>query len=503
MLKRVLTVFLSLFLCACCVFTQFSCASVEPFTVTFAAGAEDAYLYSGTAVQTVKNSSELSEPIFVRKGYNFAGWSKSLSQIKEDVTVTAQWLEYTFDVTFEDDSGINDSVTKTYSSGIEIEAPEFTKTGYTLSWDTDFATVTASCVIKAVWTANEYKISFYDGEAPLDIEALSVTYDSVVGTLPVLDDKTDGDKTLKHAGWCDEGGNSIVGGMTWVTDKDVKAYAMWTDGKYIITYDLNGGNVINNPYFYSEEDEITLTAPTKTGYVFDGWTGTDIDEKTTTLTIPRGSTGDRHYEATWTPKLYTFKLDPGDGAVSGSNAVTFTFGKKIGELPVAEKEGYAFAGWKCADYTALLTADTVWEVDTVSGKAILTAQYKRKYTVKFSLTTTVIVNKEIKDIECELIRDGSMKLGNFSEFENYTITVLEGESLGYNGFEIFPVVDPIEPKWSDEYSFRNYWKYVCGDGKVHKVLADTVFNQTNFPSVGSDGVIVLRPHVSANWTPAY
>lgn len=501
MLKRVLTVFLSLLLCACCVFTQFSCASVQPFTVTFAAGAEDAYLYSGTAVQTVNNSSELSEPIFVRKGYNFAGWSKSLSQIKEDVTVTAQWLEYTFDVTFEDDSGENGSVTKTCSSGIEIEAPEFTKTGYTLSWDTDFAAVTASCVIKAVWTANEYKISFYDGEAPLD-KALSVTYDSVVGTLPVLDDKTDGDKTLRHAGWYDEDENSIVGGMKWKTDKDVKAHAKWTDGngKYIITYDLNGGNAINNPYFYSEEDEITLTAPTKTGYVFVGWTGTDIDEKTTTLTIPRGSTGDRHYEATWEPKHYNFTLDPGDGAVSGINTVIFTFGEKIGELPVAVKEGYVFAGWKCADYTALLTADTVWEVDIVSGKAkTLTAQYKRIYTVKFSLTTTV----RKAEVECELIKDGSMKLTDFSEFENYTITVLEGESLGYNGFEIFPVVDPKEPKGSDEYTFRNYWKYVCGDGKVHKVLADTVFNQTNFPSVGSDGVIVLRPHVSANWTPAY
>ena len=72
---------------------------------------------------------------------------------------------------------------------------------------------------------------------------------------------------------------------------------------YSISYDLAGGTMpegLANPTSYTEESEaITLHNPVRTGYTFAGWTGTDLAETTTTVTIAAGSTGARAYTANW------------------------------------------------------------------------------------------------------------------------------------------------------------------------------------------------------------
>ena len=70
---------------------------------------------------------------------------------------------------------------------------------------------------------------------------------------------------------------------------------------YTITYDLDGG-IVNgtNPATYTvESDGITLTNPTREGYTFAGWTGTGLTGATDSVTIAKGSTGNREYTATW------------------------------------------------------------------------------------------------------------------------------------------------------------------------------------------------------------
>lgn len=77
------------------------------------------------------------------------------------------------------------------------------------------------------------------------------------------------------------------------------AYAPIT---YTIGYELDGGTVDGtNPTEYTAEtDSFTLINPTKDGHTFAGWTGTGLDEATETMTIAKGSTGNRSYTATWT-----------------------------------------------------------------------------------------------------------------------------------------------------------------------------------------------------------
>lgn len=72
---------------------------------------------------------------------------------------------------------------------------------------------------------------------------------------------------------------------------------------YSLSYDLAGGllpdgegNLASYTYF---DEGLTLTNPTRTGYTFAGWTGTDLEEPSQSVTIARGSTGDRSFTATW------------------------------------------------------------------------------------------------------------------------------------------------------------------------------------------------------------
>ena len=83
---------------------------------------------------------------------------------------------------------------------------------------------------------------------------------------------------------------------------NIELKAKYDVDQYTISYDLAGGSVATaNPASYTvETDSFTLNNPTKEGYTFAGWTGTDLTGAATTVTIAKGSTGNRSYTATWT-----------------------------------------------------------------------------------------------------------------------------------------------------------------------------------------------------------
>jgi len=99
-------------------------------------------------------------------------------------------------------------------------------------------------------------------------------------------------------------------------------FAKWTATTYYLNYDLVGGTVAtDNPISYTiESSAITLNNPTKDGYTFAGWTGTDITDATESVTIAAGSTGNRGYIATWTENIAT--LDETTNALAELTAMS-------------------------------------------------------------------------------------------------------------------------------------------------------------------------------------
>ena len=121
--------------------------------------------------------------------------------------------------------------------------------------------------------------------------------------------------------------------------------ANWEAINYNLTYNLNGGALpenITNPATYTIEDAVALNNPVKEGYTFTGWTGTELAEASTSVTIPAGSVDNRSYEATWSINSYKVKFVDGNDVLSEE---TMVFGSSITAPTTPNKDGLVFIGW--------------------------------------------------------------------------------------------------------------------------------------------------------------
>lgn len=185
----------------------------------------------------------------------------------------------------------------------------------------------------------------------------------------------------------------------YIGNKNLKIYARWQPNTYSITYDLAGGNA-NNPISYTiESANITLNNPTKEGYTFAGWTGTDLSSATKTVTITKGSTGNKSYTATWkkneespseSVKTYTLTLNP----MNETNKTTsqkIEAGAVIGTLPTPTRKGYTFLGW----YTDKTSGEKIIETTTYTYEKNITlyAQWKLvEYSITYELDGGIVSN---------------------------------------------------------------------------------------------------------------
>lgn len=238
----------------------------------------------------------------------------------------------------------------------------------------------ASCTIGA--SENTLTVTFEENGGSAVTEITGLSYNATI-TAPAAPTKTG----YAFAGWYKEA--ACTNPWNFGSDKvtaSITLYAKWTPVEYNITYNLNGGTVSGNPETYTVESEgITLNIPTRTGYTFAGWTGTDLSAASTSVTIAQGSTGDRAYTATWTANTYAITYAGMDGAQHGENhPVSHTYATDT-LVPNPTKDGYTFAGWLVngtgdavknltlsgTGYTADITLTAQWTLDaptvTITG----------------------------------------------------------------------------------------------------------------------------------------
>ena len=152
---------------------------------------------------------------------------------------------------------------------------------------------------------------------------------------------------------------------------------------YHIKYTLVGGTMSGAPETYTENSaDITLPQPTKAGYRFTGWTGTDLTAPTMEVTIPTGSKGDREYTANWERIQYftVFYNVHGHGTAPAEEKVES--GKTAAKPEDPTEDGWKFKGWYISDdyigepfdFTTAITRDTT-----------LYAKWARTWTVTFDV----------------------------------------------------------------------------------------------------------------------
>lgn len=178
--------------------------------------------------------------------------------------------------------------------------------------------------LTAGWTTNKYTVTFDPNGGSVGTSSKQVTYDGTYGALP-----TPTRAGYTFAGWyTSSSGGTKIDSTTKVSITDAQTlYAHWNLVTYTISYTLNGGTVSGNPTTYNVTTEtITLKNPTKTDYIFTGWTGSNGSTAQTTVTIPKGSTGNKTYTANFTPNQVT---------VTVNGAVNETITVKSGSTTVA------------------------------------------------------------------------------------------------------------------------------------------------------------------------
>ena len=175
-------------------------------------------------------------------------------------------------------------------------------------------------------------------------------------------------KGYDFKGWYRDGTKHITNSTTVDIKTDHPIVAKWQLHIYNITYDLDGGALEagkTNPVRYSvETDSFTLNNPSKEGYGFIGWTGGGLSGLTKTVTIPKGSIGDRDYKANFM-KLPTCRLsaDPGPNEFGWNNTDV-----KINMETTASPTTYGIAETSNSDNRKLSL--TLTNETTVDGKTI-------------------------------------------------------------------------------------------------------------------------------------
>ena len=209
---------------------------------------------------------------------------------------------------------------------------------------------------------------------------------------------------------------------------------------YSITYDLNGGSGTNPSTYTWETPTITLSNPTKTGYTFNGWTGSNGTSPQTTVKINQYSHGDRNYTANWTPNGYRVGFHSNNGEDIAIYQ-PFTYDQKQPlRANTYTRTGYTFAGWSLTPNGNVVynDADSVLNLTAKAGGIFhLYAHWTpNTYTVRFHAnngTSDVSDQTLTYDLEQKLASNTFTRTGylfaGWSLTPNGDVTYTDGQSV--------------------------------------------------------------------------
>ena len=295
-----------------------------------------------------------------------------------EVSVQAIWTPIKYDISYELNGGVNNEnnpVSYTVESSItSLLSPS--KSLYEFKgWyaDDEFANV-----ITEISVGSHGDICLFAKWQPI---AFNITYDvdeyvSTIG-LPVsytVEDLTIALPTFSRDyytfAWMIDGVK--VTSINTSSGRDLIVTAVWTPVNFDITYDLAGGtNNQNNPSNYTVESEIVLLAPTKEGYDFVGWIGSNGEIAELEVIVEKGSHEPLSYAATWALATYSITYELYNGENHIKNPFAYTIEDDI-ELKPATKTGYTFKGWYLED----AFATQLLSITSRAGNLLLYAKFE-------------------------------------------------------------------------------------------------------------------------------
>lgn len=356
---------------------------------------------TATSSHTYDTAKALTSNGFSRTGYTFTGWntqangsgtsytnSQSVKNLTTSngstVTLYAQWRPNNYTLTFNPNGGSVSPTSKSVAYGSQYGTlPTPTRTGYTFtgwftaaSGGTKVSTTTTmgagNVTIYAQWTPTNYTIT-YNLNGGTNPSGVATSYNITSSTITLPTPSRNG---YTFGGWYTSSslsGTSVTSIAKGSTDNKV-FYAKWTPVNYTISYNLNGGSVSGNPSSYNiETATFTLKNPTKTGYTFTGWTGSNGSTVQTSVSIAKGSTGNKSYTANWRANTYTVAYNANGGSgTTASSSHTYGVAKTL-TANAFTRTGYTFKGWNTkadGSGTSYTNSQSVSNLTSTNGSTV-------------------------------------------------------------------------------------------------------------------------------------
>ena len=330
MRKKLLTFLISCLIILLSFVTLTACDNDAVYNVTFKVDGVE-------TVVDVVDGGKVTEPTNPTKnGYDFIGWYNGETKwsfdsvVSGNVTLEGKFSAKNYSITYDLAGG---SVETANPTTYTIESENITLTNPTkdyynfLGWDAGDGVANSNVTINKGSVGNKTFTAKY---API---SYSITYDLGGGittnpTTYTVEDTFTLNVPVKNEsnfiGWTWEGQTTPILEVTIEAGTyGNKAFVANYAEIYSITYDLAGGNVaIDNPISYSEfSEEFTLNNPTKADCIFVGWTYEGQTEPQLTVTIEKGSTGNKTFTANYET---IFTVDT-NGVITSVNEKALTY----------------------------------------------------------------------------------------------------------------------------------------------------------------------------------
>ena len=334
-------------------------------------------LNDGILNEAPTNYNVESEDIIIpspkKVGYSFIGWTTSDNKEPKidykistgsigDKELTANYEPIAYYISYNSSEGQGEMEKQefAYNQTSKLNKNQFTKEGYTfIGWSTSIdgdVMFNDESEISNLSSKDKDVITLY---AKWEIIKLNVKYYDLFGALLKSETVEYGNKSVAPEdmfidGYTFEGWNPSLG----VIRGDTIYKAQYTINEYTIKYNFNtGSNDDAQEIKYNvESDTITLPTPTRTGYTFLGWTGSNGLKPQLEVIIHKGSIDDKTYKANWVSNSYKVSLNANGGVVN-EDYIMISYNSLYGTIPTPTRVGYTFEGWYYND--TLITEDSI------------------------------------------------------------------------------------------------------------------------------------------------
>ena len=326
--------------------TLFATYEINLYEVTFV----DAL---GEVKTTVAHGSDATAPeARVPAGKRFDGWDADFTSVTGNLTVNARYVTV-HTVTFVDWDGTPIGAPQVIDEGTDAVPPaDPARAGHTFTgWDKNFTNVGTDIEVKALYTINQYTVTFLDADGT-ELKVKTTDYGTAV-IAPVAN----APEGMLFVRWVDEAGREVSDFSFTAADLTVKAvYAraitvvfMSRDGAELARFVVPEGSSVTAP-----------DAPTIEGMRFTGW---DNGYENVTENV----TATAQYVKIWTVIFVDY-----DGTQLGDAQIVDEGTAATAPADPANKEGHHFTAWDTAfdAVTSDLTVKALYEINTYTVRFV-------------------------------------------------------------------------------------------------------------------------------------